>query len=108
MTIHNQSAQDDALTAVSSDCCKKIEMHESIMQSGAMTMQQHDKVSLPASTGVEFAAGGLHLMMFNPVRPLRDGDEVTMTLHFAHHAPLTIKAVVKRATGGMEHHHHHQ
>jgi hypothetical protein len=107
MTIHNHASEADALIGVSSDCCKKIEMHESVMQGGAMTMQQHEQVALPAASRTICAAGGLHLMLFNPVKPLRAGEQVVMQLKFARHAPIMVTAGVKRATGSEEHHQHH-
>jgi len=49
-------------------------------------------VPLPTGEKVEFAPGGLHIMLVNLSRNLEIGETVNITLHFKNHAdvPLTL------------------
>lgn len=48
----------------------------------AMTMQQVDKLDLPAGTAVEMKPGGYHIMLMNLAEPLETGSTITLTLKF--------------------------
>jgi copper(I)-binding protein len=50
------------------------------------------------------------VMLFDPQRPLREGDTATLTVHTASGTAITVQAPVKRQTGdegGQDHSHHH-
>ena len=45
----------------------RVEMHESVMDKGVMTMKPIDSVDVPAKGEVAFAPGGKHLMLWDAV-----------------------------------------
>lgn len=82
MTITNSGPSDDSLLSVSSPAFKMVEMHESRMANGMMTMNELSEVSAPVGETVTFKPGGLHLMMMGIQEPLEIGDQVPVTLNF--------------------------
>lgn len=90
-TIVNYDA-DDELIGASVDFAEAVEMHESAMDNDVMQMRMVESVPLPTGEKVEFAPGGLHIMLVNLARNLEVGETVNVTLHFKNHAdvPLTL------------------
>jgi periplasmic copper chaperone A len=83
LTIENKGAAPDRLTAVSGDVAGKVEIHEMAMNNGVMTMRPLDKgLSIEPGKTVKLAPGGLHLMLMDLKRPLKQGDKVPLTLEF--------------------------
>jgi copper(I)-binding protein len=102
MTIENHTGKDHVLTGVTSSSFKKIEMHKSMQKDGMATMQKQKQLTIPAGDEIKLQPGGYHLMLFNPSKPLKAGDEVNFTLKFANGSVTTITAKVKKATGGHD------
>jgi copper(I)-binding protein len=61
-----RSATSDRIVAVSSSAADAVEIHSSVTERGMMSMTRLASVSLPAGKTVEFAPGGMHLMIFSP------------------------------------------
>lgn len=80
--IENGTAQDDALLAVQSDVAATVELHMSTMEGDHMSMHQQDTVTVPAGEAVEFAPGGLHVMLIGLTRELKAGDTFDVNLEF--------------------------
>lgn len=53
------------LVAVTADLAQRVEMHESVMENGMMTMKPLRSVPVPAKGEMAFAPGGKHLMIWN-------------------------------------------
>ena len=81
-TIDNTGQSDDRLIAASSPNFDKVEMHESRMANGMMTMNRMTAVAVSAGNSVEFKPGGLHLMLMGIKAPLKVGDRIPVTLTF--------------------------
>ncbi len=81
-TINNSGATADRLLSASSPAFNKIEMHETRMADGMMSMNQLMEVPVDAGVTVEFKPGGLHLMLMGIKQPLEVGDKVPVTLTF--------------------------
>lgn len=81
-TINNSSASADRLLSASSPAFKMIEIHETRMADGMMTMNQLMEVPIEAGATVEFKPKGLHLMLMGIKQPLQVGDKVPLTLTF--------------------------
>jgi copper(I)-binding protein len=109
------SPEDDELVAASVDpsIAGTVEVHEVVMQDGAMRMQEVAGVPLPAGEAVVLEPGGHHLMLLDMPAVLAAGTEVDVTLTLASGAEVTVTAVVREATpedrmemdmdhGGME------
>jgi copper(I)-binding protein len=76
------SPVDVALVAVATPTAKTAEIHSSALEGGVMKMSAIDSLALPAGKTVELRPGGYHVMLLDLVQPLREGDNVPMTLTF--------------------------
>ena len=89
-----QSATADTLTSVTMDQGMAM-LHQSTRKGGMAGMEDVDGLALPAARAVALAPGGTHVMLMDLKQPLRPGDTLRLTLHFAHAAPLTVAAPVR-------------
>ena len=66
-----------------------------------------EKLQLPVDGSIVLEPGGLHLMLIEPQRSLRDGDTVVLVIHADNGESITIDAPVVRKTDTAGHVHHH-
>ena len=98
--LTNGSGQADELLGASSDVAEAVEVHLSAMDAnGMMTMTKQDAVSLPVDAEIQFAPGGLHVMLIGLTRDLKAGDHFTLTLHFKTHADIVLDVEVQEMEG---------
>lgn len=86
----------DTLTGVKVDpsVAAMAQMHETVMDNGAMKMQEVASVDLPAGTAVEFKPGGYHIMLMQLAAPLKVGSSITLTLELAKAGSVTVSVPV--------------
>ena len=106
LVLHNQTAQAHKLVGASSPQFKKTEIHEMKMNNGQANMHRVDELSIGPNGSVELKPGGYHLMLINPVRPLKAGDTVELKLQFNDAPAITLQATVRKGDE-EEHMHHH-
>ncbi|OIJ69280.1 copper chaperone PCu(A)C [Streptomyces mangrovisoli] len=94
LTIANKGGTKDELTSVTSDAAGSVTVHETVGQS----MKEVKALPVPAHGQLVFQSGGNHLMFENLRRQLKQGQTVTLKLHFAKSRPLTVEMPVKSAT----------
>lgn len=95
MTIDNTTGEDDTLVAVASADAARASVHRSgTDDDGRSTMEPVERLELPAGQTVEFAPGGLHVMLEDPIRDLEIGDEISLTLTFERSGTQTISVPV--------------
>lgn len=88
-TLVNTSDHAVVLTSASSPAFTSIELHRTVNLDGTMSMEPAGHIVVPAHGTVDFATQGLHLMLMQPVNPLKAGDRVPITLHFEGGATAT-------------------
>lgn len=96
LTLTNHTDHTLTLDSVSSPNFGSVAVHRTVQEHGMDSMQPVESLTLPPHGSVMFASGGYHLMLMKPVKPLFDGDLVTLTLRFSDHSSLTIMAPVRR------------
>ncbi|MCU7959455.1 MAG: copper chaperone PCu(A)C [gamma proteobacterium symbiont of Bathyaustriella thionipta] len=96
MSVTNNSTGDVSITRISSPAFKSIELHETIMQDGMAKMREVSELRIPAGQTVVLEPGGKHMMLFNPVKPLKAGDTVTFQLSGSDDQRVEFSASVKR------------
>lgn len=115
MTITG-GAEADALTraAVPADVAGEAQLHETVMgdmsdtemegaddmggsmgSSGAMSMQQVQRVDVPAGEVVQLKPGGFHVMLMGMKKELQAGDTFDVTLTFEKAGTKKVTATVK-------------
>jgi len=108
LTVENTGGADDILTGVATDAAEEVQMHATVEEDGTTSMEQRYEVPIRAGESVEFASGGLHLMLMGPGE-LEAGDTVRLTLSFAESDDVTVEAEVEDVMGGAgEDHSEHQ
>ncbi|MET0546373.1 MAG: copper chaperone PCu(A)C [Caulobacterales bacterium] len=95
LTIKNNGQSEDTLTGFSSPRAKAVELHEMLEENGMMKMQEKSQLLLRPGEEVALAPGGLHLMLIEPQLPFVDGQELPLTLTFAHAGKAEIKLLVR-------------
>lgn len=96
LTITNSGARPETLVSVSSPMAARVEMHQTSMTGGIMSMQRLESgIALPQGQSVVFAPGAMHLMVFGLKSPLKQGDYLPLTFNLASGRQLKAKAVVR-------------
>ena len=83
MDIKNASNADVKLVGVHSSVCKSTEIHTHKMENGMMAMVQVEDAVIPKNGETKLAPGGLHIMLMDLNRPIKDGDKIDLELKFS-------------------------
>jgi copper(I)-binding protein len=94
--IHNPSNKLITLIAISSQNFSKIEIHRSVLNREIISMEKQESLEISAENTIKLSPGDFHLMLFEPNKPLRSGDTVTLNFLFSDGHIETIEAKVKR------------
>ncbi len=109
MNVRNGGATDQQITGMESPDFSSAEIHRTVVEDGVAKMLPVDTLNVAAGDSVNLEPGGLHVMLFDPQRPLRAGDTTTLIVHMASGAAITVTATVMRKAGddGADDHAHH-
>lgn len=103
------SRAEAALVAAASPAAARAELHTMAMEGGVMKMRPVERVALPAGKTVKLAPGGLHVMLVDIKRPLKEGEKValTLTVELADRtrATVAVEAPVRSLAGAKTHGH---
>ncbi len=99
--VLNTGDMDDALLSAASDMAADVQLHEVVMQGGAMKMQQVPRIPVPAHGQARLRPGGLHVMLLGLRRPLREGDRYDLRLTFERAGTITVSVPVRAATAAQ-------
>ena len=102
-SIQNLTDTSQILIGASADFATKAEIHNHILVDGMMSMQHQSEVIIPPGESVQFAPGGLHIMLFGLKQPLSEGQSVSITLLTKEGESIIIDADVALPT---VHNHH--
>jgi copper(I)-binding protein len=98
LTIRNTGAQADRLLSAASPRAATVEIHTMSLDDGVMRMRPlGDGVAVPAARETTLAPGGNHIMLIGLTSPLKAGERVPATLHFARAGRVRIHFVVGAA-----------
>ncbi len=84
-----------AIVGVTSSAARAVEMHETTMTGGMMSMRQVERIVLEPHRRTRLQPGGSHLMLIDVNRSLRTGDTVDLTLTFHDRSTRTVTARVE-------------
>ena len=94
LILRNDGDGDDRLVAAASDVADRVEIHESTMRDGTVSMRQVDGVGVPAGGDAVLEAGGFHIMLVGVRDDLAEDDTFELTLSFAASGDRTVTAEV--------------
>ncbi len=95
MLIKNTGSQDDMLISASSDVAMDVQIHETTMADGVMSMAEVPGVKIPADGVTELKPGGYHVMLIGLKQELKVGDTVTIVLTFQNAGDISLEVPVK-------------
>jgi copper(I)-binding protein len=106
LTINNAGDTPVTVTTISSPDFEAAEIHRTVVEAGVARMLPVKQLDIPANSQLKLEPGGLHLMLFEPQRPLPEGTTVTLIIHRSNGSKVTATAPVIRKIG-EDHSHHH-
>ena len=87
---------DDVLVSVTTDACGMVELHETVMSDGTMSMQHLPAgIAVPAGSEVVLEPGGLHVMCMNKQADFNTGDSVELDLVFEAGDTISVTAEIR-------------
>jgi len=102
VTLTNTGTEAQVLTGATSPDFAEVSLHRSVQRDGVSQMQPVLRLEIPPGHALRLAAGGYHLMLEQPTRPLKPGDEVSITLHFAGGASTAAQFEVRPPSGDRQ------
>jgi len=72
----------DRLVAASTPAAKMAGLHKTVQVDGVMKMEHVDGIDIPAHGRLPMKPGGYHIMLMGLTKPLKEGDEIELTLTF--------------------------
>jgi copper(I)-binding protein len=94
----------DRLLGVDSPAAHELQLHANVEVNGAQQMRHLTEIPLPAGATVTLEPGGLHVMLLGISAPLKPGDHVALTLHFAAGPNVELHVPVLDGRTLTEHH----
>jgi hypothetical protein len=83
MRIYNPGSKAVSILSVSSDAFSNVEVHQTIMQDGLMSMEQVPALTIEPNSQLDLKPGGIHLMLMHPFEPTRPGDKIRITFELS-------------------------
>jgi len=103
-TVTNKGSADDRLVSASTSIAKDTQIHEMGMEGEVMKMRQlKDGIVIPAGSSVTLEPGGMHLMFMGLTGPIKEGDNVQVTLTFEKAGEVTLDLVAGGTAADMAH-----
>ena len=102
-SIQHSSDTTQILIGASADFATKAEIHNHIMVNDMMRMEQQSEVIINPGQSVQFAPGGLHIMLFGLKQPLIEGQSVAISLQTKDGESIIISAKVARPSVHKHH-----
>jgi periplasmic copper chaperone A len=100
LTLINSGTTPRVLvSAVSSDFAD-VSFHQTRTVHGVSEMSAVSSLTVNPQHSLQFAPGGYHLMLMQPLRTLHPGDHVPITLRFADGTSLLVSFEVRSASAG--------
>ena len=107
LTLVNTGDNTVTVTEISSPDFKNAEIHRTVIEDGIARMLPVEQLEIPAHGQFVLEPGGHHLMLFDPLQPLTEGETVTLSIHLNNGNQVSAKAPVIRKTGEDHSHHNH-
>ncbi|MBE9516345.1 MAG: copper chaperone PCu(A)C [Proteobacteria bacterium] len=82
MNIKNNTSKSIMFKEAISSEFESIMIHQSVMKDGMMQMHHLSNIAIAPGKTLIFEPGGLHLMLMNPNKALKEGDVVKIKLLF--------------------------
>lgn len=106
LEIENKRDSAIVLIHVSSTDFEKVEMHRSVVIDGIAKMLPQKNIEIKPNSSLIMRPGDYHLMLMKPIKKVKAGDSVPLSLIFADASIIVTSAVIQKIAGNAQHHHH--
>ena len=96
MDLQNQSSQAQTLLGARSADFKSVMLHQTVSKGGMAHMNHTPQIEIKPGSTLQLTPGGYHLMLMNPKKGLRQGDQVEVLLEFKGGLVLPVKLKVSK------------
>ncbi|AIL12381.1 hypothetical protein IM40_00755 [Candidatus Paracaedimonas acanthamoebae] len=96
MKIVNNGSKSDRLISVQTEVCNTVELHTHLKEGDVYKMRPIDFIDIPAGQTVDLKEGGLHIMLLNIFKPLKEKEKIKLTLTFEKTGQVSIIAEVRK------------
>ena len=96
MVIRNNGSSDLKVVKADNPVSRLTELHTHLNEGGVMKMRQVPAIEIKAGGEAVLQPGGLHIMLIDLKTPLKEGDNVPITLTFDDGSSKQIDAKVMR------------
>ena len=97
LTIINNGEQLDRLVGATTPIAKLAEIHTHKNDDGIIRMRKVDFVEIDKKEEISLVPGGDHIMLVHLMKPLIEGEEFPLTLHFEEMGDVSITVPIKAA-----------
>ena len=95
------SAQGGSLVSAESASAATVEVHEMRMEGNVMRMRAVPRLDLPAGKTVALKPGGYHIMLIDLKKPLKEGENVAISVTFEDGSSKKFDAQVRKVQAMM-------
>jgi copper(I)-binding protein len=96
MYLENKSPQAQTLLGARSPDFKSVMLHQTVSKGGMTHMSHTPRIEVKPGSTLQLMPGGYHLMLMNPKKALRQGDQVEVLLEFQGGLVLPVKFKVSK------------
>lgn len=100
LRIHNSGNQDALLVDFESPAAAMVQLHETNMNNGMMSMNRVESITVPAGGDLLMQPGGLHLMIMGVDKAAFAGESIELKLQFEDGTVLDAQLPVQSMHGG--------
>lgn len=96
LSIENKGKAADKLLRAASPVAGLVELHTMSMDGNVMRMRAVPSLDVAAGATVKLAPGGLHVMLQDLKRPMKEGERVPLTLVFERAGEVKVELAVQK------------
>lgn len=100
MVLRNTGDKDIKLVKATNNASNITELHTHLNEGGVMKMRPVPAIHIKAGGETVLEPGGLHVMLIDMKKPMKEGDKVALTLGFDDGSTKEIEAPVRRPVPG--------
>lgn len=96
LVLKNNDDKDHKVVKADNAASKVTELHTHTMEGGMMKMRQVKDIEIKAKGETALKPGGLHIMLIDLKQPLKDGENVAMSITFEDGSSKKFDAQVRK------------
>jgi hypothetical protein len=101
MILKTKEEGGDRLISASSSVCSEVELHTHIQEGDVMRMRPVEDIEVKDTAVLK--PGGLHVMLMDLNHPLKEGDQIPLTLVFEKGGEIHLQVPVRKKPGHSSH-----